>query len=72
MEMIVIFSIIIVFFVLIDLVGIRRKEQPKLFWLYVISLCTAYIISIALALDISMPSPATYIANIVKSLISQH
>lgn len=63
---IVIFSVIVTFFVIFDLIPIFQQKQFKAFWVYIILISFSYILSLLLVIDIKLPSPAEPLKKLVS------
>lgn len=63
---IVIFSVIVTFFVIFDLIPIFQQKQFKAFWVYIVLISFSYVLSLLLVIDIKLPSPAEPLKKLVS------
>jgi hypothetical protein len=71
MDMLIICSIIYVFFILSDLVPVYKYEHKKYFWIYVTLMTFSYIASVLISLKVKIPSPSGFIQRIVTAITGQ-
>lgn len=57
-----------IFFVLVDLVPMYQKKQWWVFWVYSIMIALTYILTILIALDVKIPSPANPLKKAVTAI----
>lgn len=69
MERIIIFSVLYLYYFFTDMIPLIKDRQFKLLWIYIISIGISYVIVIARSFDVELPSPSTFIENIVNTLM---
>lgn len=68
MTMMVIFSIIYLYFIFNDLVPIYEKKNWTLFWSYTSFTILSYFLFLLLAFEVNIPSPSIPIKNLVNTI----
>lgn len=66
--LLVMITFAITFFILLDLIPIYQNKLWKLFWVYSAMMVFLYVLTIFIALDIKLPSPATPLKNAVTTI----
>lgn len=68
MILITVYSMLFLFFVIIDLIPMFRDKRWKSFWTYTVLLLTAYVLIFLIVLDIKIPSPTVPIKKMITAL----
>jgi hypothetical protein len=68
MLLILVFTVIVVAFILLELIPIYQKKQKRLFRVYASMLAAEYILAVLLSLGVKIPSPAEPIKRIVSMI----
>lgn len=72
MDIFLILLLIIAVFSFNDLVPVYKNKQWKVFWIYVTIMVFHLFVSILIRLNVTIPSPATPLENLVRSIFGQN
>lgn len=68
MILIIICTLVYIFFVLTDIIPLYQDKHWKLFWTYSILLLVSYVITFMIAFEIKIPSPAIPLKKAVTTI----
>lgn len=66
--MLIMTIIAVVLFIFTDLIQIYRGKQWKLFWVYLLMIVSAVVLTVLMSFEIKIPSPALPLKNAVKAI----
>ncbi len=69
MIVIIIYSLVYIFFVITDLIPLFQEKLRKLFWTYLVLFILSYTLVFMVSFDIKIPSPAVSIKKAVSSIL---
>ena len=64
--MLIIFIIFYLSFLFIDLIPLKEKGKNRDFWLYSVMMLVSFMITTALSIGMTIPSPAKLIEKIIQ------
>lgn len=68
MVLMVTITILCIYYILVDLVPIYQSKQRLLFWIYSTIMVLVYVVSVLIAFDVKVPSPALPLKKMVFSI----
>lgn len=68
MVLVVIITILCIYYVMVDLIPVYQGKQWLLFWTYSALMALVYVVSLLVALDVKVPSPAIPLKKMVFSI----
>jgi hypothetical protein len=64
--LIALYTIIIFFFIIFDLIPLFHQKKWKVFWVYTILISFSYVIHVLFTMGVKLPSPAVPIKKVVS------
>lgn len=68
MVLVVAITILCIYYVVVDLVPVYQGKQWLLFWTYSTLMALVYVVSLLVAFDVKVPSPAVPLKKMVFSI----
>lgn len=69
MIFILLITLIIILFILIDLVPVAKEKQWLIFWVYTSLIVLVYVSALLIELEIKIPSPAVPLKKIIETIL---